>query len=75
MHAKKLNGRGGLVSGVDEEVNVRPFLLSISNLSSMLMVSLLRMVSASPRALLVQGNVVPRGMVKRESEVSISACS
>ena len=73
-HAKKLNGWGGLVSGADEEVNVRSFPLSISKLSSMLIVSLLRMVSVSPRALLVQGNVGLRWMVKCESEVSISAC-
>ena len=72
-HAKKLNGWGGPVNVADEEVNVRSFPLSISKSSSMLIVSLLRMVSVSPRALLVQGNVGPRWMVKCESEVSISA--
>ena len=73
-HAKKLNGRDGSVSGA-HEINVQYSPHSSSKSLSMLMVSPLRMVSASPRALLVQGNVVPRWMVKRESEVSISACS
>ena len=73
-HAKKLNGWGGPVNGADEEVNVRSFCFQMGKSSSMLMMSLLRMVSASPRALLVQGNVGLRWMVKRESEVSISAC-
>ena len=73
-HAKKLNGWGGPVNVADEEVNVRSFPLSISKSSSMLIVSLLRMVSVSPRGLLVQGNVGPRWMVKCESKVSISAC-
>ena len=73
-HAKKLNGWGGPVNGADEEVNVRSFCFQMGKSSSMLMMSLLRMVSASPRALLVQGNVGLRWMVKRKSEVSISAC-
>ena len=72
-HAKKLNhGWDGSVSGA-HEINVQYSLHSISKSLSMLMVSLFRMVSASLKALLVQGNVSPRWEVKRESEVSISA--
>ena len=73
-HAKKLNGWDGVVSGADKEINVQSSLLSISKSSYMLMVSLLRMVSARLKAMLVQDIVGPRWMVKRESEVSISAC-
>ena len=72
-HAKKLNGQDGSASGADE-INVQPSLLSISKSLSMLMVSLLRIVPASLKAMLVQGNVGPRWRVKCESEVSISAC-
>ena len=71
-HAKKLNGQDGSASGADE-INVQPSLLSISKSLSMLMVSLLRIVPASLKAMLVQGNVGPRWRVKCESEVSISA--
>ena len=58
-HAKKLNGRDGVVSGVDEEINVQSSLLSVSKSSYMLMVSLPRMVSASLKAMLVQDIVGP----------------
>ena len=71
-HAKVLGGWNGLMDNVDEVRNVQPFLFSVSELLSTIVVSLLRMMSASLRALLAQGNASPRWRIQCESEVSIS---